>query len=158
MTNFFIVIFSHNYFIFQLAKQLFVASHSKNKLALPCLTLLKHNQTIAGYAITESNKNCMRILEIIGSDAARAYLWHDLIKQAQQMKLQRITGFESVSRDFVPVQRLEHDKLGLKPTIRPSHIACYERLWGQPMILPLNCVLEKLPSYNPCPILEFDYF
>ena len=88
----------------------------------------------------------------------RAQLWHNLIQRAQQMGLKRSSGFESVSRDFVPYKQLEDDKLGLEPPISPSHIRCYERSWGQPMFLSINSALDKLPDHNPCPLLEFDYF
>lgn len=148
---------THNYFTFQLARHLFIATYSKNNKPKLCLTLLKNKQTIAGYAISERGQNCLRILEVIGTDAARAELWHNLVGQAQHMGLKRSSGFESVSRDFVPYKRLEEDRLALKPPIKPSHINCYERTWGQPMFLSLNSVLDKLPEYNPCPLLEFDY-
>ncbi len=152
------IVRTHNYFTFQLARHIFIANYSKNNKPKLCFTILKDKQTIVGYAICEHSKDHLRILEVIGSDAARAQLWHNLIEQAQQIGLRRSCGFESISRDFVPYQRLEEDRLALKPTIKPSQIKCYERSWGQPMFLSLNTALDELPDYNPCPILEFDYF
>jgi len=152
------IVRTHNYFTFQLARHIFIGSYSKNNKPKLCFTILKDRQTIVGYAICEHSKDRLRILEVVGSDAARAQLWHNLIEQAQLQGLQRSCGFESISRDFVPYQRLDEDKLALKPSIKPSQISCYERSWGQPMFLSLNTALDELPDYNPCPLLEFDYF
>ncbi len=100
----------------------------------------------------------MRILELVGEDMARAYLWQSLIEQAKNMDLIRICGFESLVRDFIPRCHLDHSFIALKPMIKLSHIQCYDRIWSQPMFLPLNPDLADLPMSHPCPLLEFDYF
>jgi len=147
-----------DYFAFQLAKLLYFAAFSKNNKPTLFLTILRNKAELMGYAITECSGTSMRILELIGSDEARAHLWQSLIERAKTMNFIRICGFESIARDFIPSVRLDCQFFKIRPMIKPRHIQCSERLWSQPMLLPLNQELTNIPNYHPCPLLEFDYF
>ncbi len=149
---------NRHYFSFQLARFLYFAAYSTTNRNEWVLTIAKEkHRGIIGYAITECSGTNMRILELVGDDLARAYLWQNLIAQAKNMEIPKICGFESLMSDFVPYCRLDHSFLSLKPAIKPSHIQCYERLWSQPMFLALNADLADLSGIHPCPLLEFDY-
>ncbi len=151
------IIRDNNYFAFQLAKFLFFSTYSSKSKATLSLTLAKNRNQISGYAITECSGTGMRILELIGDDISRAYLWQSLIKQAQTMNLIRMSGFESCINDFIPGNKLDATLINSNPEVKASHMQCYERLWSQPMFLPLAKPLESLSDYHPCPLLEFDY-
>jgi len=152
------IVRNRHYFSFQLARFLYFATYSTTSQTHWFLTIVQDEQKgIIGYAITECSGTNMRILELIGDNLARAYLWQGLIEQAKNMNLTTICGFESIVRDFIPSCRLDHSLFSLKPTIKPAHIQCYDRLWSQPMFLAINPDLTDLFASNPCPLLEFDY-
>jgi predicted acetyltransferase len=149
---------NRDYFSFQLARFLYFATYSKTNQNTWLLTIVKDEQKgITGYAITECSGTNMRILELIGDDLARAFLWQALIGKANSMGLTKICGFESLVRDFIPNCRMDNCHFSLEPMIKPAHIQCYERLWSQPMFLALNPNLTDIFASNPCSLLEFDY-
>lgn len=150
---------NRDYFSFQLARFLYFANYSTTNKANWFLTILKElDKGIIGYVITECSGTSMRILELIGSDLACATLWQSVIKQAQELNLNRICGFESVVKDFIPHSRLDNSHFAIKPAIHAKDMQCYDRLWSQPMFLALNSELEDIFMSHPCPLLEFDYF
>lgn len=124
------IVRSQSYFAFQLARYLFISNYSQNKMPQLCLTTVKNGRQLEGYAFSEYIGQSMRILEIIGSQSARACLWQALIKLAQTMNLQRITGFESLVCDFIPHIRLDTDLLNMRPEIKPGQIGFSRRSWG----------------------------
>ncbi len=147
-----------NYFAFQLARYLFISTYSRSRKPRLCLTTIKRDRQIAAYAFSEYSETNLRILEIIGNQSGRALLWQALIRQAKAMNLQQISGFESGVCDFIPNNRLDTNLLKLQPELRAGDIRCARRFWGQPMFLALNDQLDTLGDYNPCPLLELDYF
>ena len=152
------IIRTYEHYAFQLAKFLYFSSYSKNNQCTLFLTIARKKGDMIGYAITEYSGTGIRILELIGTEEGRAYLWHSLIKEAQKKNLIHITGYESGVGDFIPSTKLDCDILGISPPIRVSGIQCYQRFWSQPMCFSLNSDLETMTKQRPCPVLEFDYF
>jgi predicted N-acetyltransferase YhbS len=113
------------------------------------------------YTITKVSGKIMRVFEVIGSEAARLELWAGLFDVAKDMGLSHITGWESAIGDLAPGFSSSVSIPSYKFETGAPKIACYERDWGKPMILPISETAVRLSdswiSTYPCPLLELDF-
>lgn len=161
-----------SYLDYKLRKETFLQHHSQ--LSWPAQELIvayadrngknvsssQHDLSkfIAGYMLIEQGGATVRILEVIGTEAARAQLWTEVLARSVHVGAQRIRGWESALRDFTPgllINNVLPEELQ-KDTF--SSLQFSERDWGIPMFLALNADVESWFSDFPCPLLELDHF
>lgn len=140
------------YWQYKINKEAYLADHSK--LSWPALTCL----TVpgAGYAILEKGGATLRVLEIaaINQDP----LWHSILDYAIDTRVRRLRGWEGVLSHLAPSFALDrYLSQGFIQTGSPLKLEFSERIWGCPMIMPLNNMVEDWLDNNPCPILELDH-
>lgn len=148
---------SEDYFAYKLGKERFIALHSKLSWPEMIVTIANLGINEYAYALTECSGMTMRVLEVIGSQAAKQVLWKELYRKAVKTGIRRIRGWESVIRDFAPT-------FSFRP-ILPDHwplqatnckILCFERDWGRPMLFAFNDRVRFWCRTFPCPLLELD--
>lgn len=148
---------SQDYFAHRLGRERFIALHSKLGWPEMIITVVDLGTNEYGYALTECSGVTMRVLEVIGSTAARKELWKELFRKALAQGTKRIRGWESVVSDFAPTfscGALLSQASGL--TNVKGKILSFQRDWGRPMVLLFNEALRPWLSAFPCPLLELD--
>ena len=137
---------SEPYWHYKVFKEQFLSQRST--IGRPGLNLIKFDleSCSGGYAITESSRDNLRILEVVGSDTARKIIWANLLTQILKGDVKRLRGWEAVIRDLAPTYK-----------VRDQTLYFSDRDWGRGMILCLNAALRSWLSVNPNPMLEFDH-
>lgn len=140
------------YWQYKINKEAYLADHSRLSWpALLCLTVPG-----AGYAILEKGGATLRLLEIAAIN--QEPLWHSILDFAVNSRVKRLRGWEGVLSQLAPSFALDRylNQFFIK-TSSPLKLEFSERIWGCPMILPLNNIVEDWLDNNPCPILELDH-
>ena len=151
------------YLSFKLVKEQFMAGNSRlgwpglQLIGLPDLALKD------GYALVERGRDTLRVLEVVADETRLGRLWRAVIQLAFDGNLNRVRGWESLTKPFYPgFSYLAIMPETLRKTLslrRSAHrFSCYEREWGQPMFLPLSDRSAQILDLFPCPFLELDHF
>lgn len=145
------------YFHFKIFRENFLADHSN--LAWPRLELVTVNMDMSsGYAIIEYGGRVVRILELVGDEETRRYLWLGVLMRARQLNAIRISGWESILADLGPgysVHQFETIDSSLAKSMRTLLYA--QKLRGRYMLLPFCPEVERWTYSFPNPILELDH-
>jgi len=147
---------SEGYISYKLWKENYLSSRSR--IGWPRLELIiKNGGGTGGYALTEHGGRVLRVLELVGSEAARIDLWRSLRVRAQQLSAARISSWESILRDLGPGFSLN------QLAAMSDDLRCFEALTFSQrprtrcMILPIKIEVADWALWQPCPILELDH-
>lgn len=147
---------SEEYISYKLWKENYLSARSR--IGWPKLELIiKGGGTTGGYALTEHGGRVLRVLELVGSEAARIDLWRSLRIRAQQLNAVRISSWESILRDLSPGFSLNH-LAAMSDDLRCFESMTFtERPRTRCMILPIKIDVANWALWQPCPILELDH-
>lgn len=148
---------TRDYFHLKVSRENYLAQFST--LSWPKLELLTVDQPDAsGYAIIEYGGRVVRILELVGDDRTRKYLWRGVVARARDLDAVRISGWESVLADFVPGFSISQmSTIDASIASEFASLGFADKVKGRTMVLLFNENLEGWLTLCPCPVLELDH-